>query len=161
MMRARKQQASLNILYRVFLVIRSYPLGEILRHLGKGPPDPLLNVNQQPLQFQTLAQPDCRRWRSVQHALLNLNRLAFRVATGVEDPLGRLREQDAWRFFLLHHPEFVTRDILERLRAATALLEAHFPRRVLPPTYTHDGRFAEVHEYCRGQLRPMMDAWGG
>jgi len=112
------QSNSLVVMYRVFTVAGGYPLGEILRQLGGGPPDPSLNVEQSRLQFQGLAQPDYHRWRTVQQALFNLNRLAFRLAIydaaqpqsdpdASADPLGVLADHDAWRIFLLHHWEFV------------------------------------------------------
>jgi hypothetical protein len=117
---ALTQSRGLVVMYRVFAVARGYPLGEILRQLGGGPPDPSVNVEQGRLQFQGLAQPDYHRWRTVQQALFNLNRLAFRLAIydddaadpaadpdASADPLGILADQDAWRIFLLHHWEFV------------------------------------------------------
>jgi hypothetical protein len=77
---ALTQSRGLVVMYRVFAVARGYPLGEILRQLGGGPPDPSVNLEQGRLQFQGLAQPDYHRWRTVQQALFNLNRLAFRLA---------------------------------------------------------------------------------
>lgn len=102
------------IRHRVFVVARGYPLGEILRQLGGGPPDPTVNVEQGNLQFQTLATPLYHRWQTVQEAILNINRFVFRIAiydpsepeiSG--DPLGLIAEPDAWRIFLLYHWEFV------------------------------------------------------
>jgi hypothetical protein len=101
----------INLMYRAFLVARGYPLGEILRQLGGGPPDPLLNLKKELLEFQTLAQPNYFRWRELQLALLNLNQFAFRLAVSSEkehDPLGKIALPDAWRFFLLHHWEFAS-----------------------------------------------------
>ncbi len=100
--------------HRVFVVARGYPLGEILRQLGGGPPDPSVNVQQGSLQFQTLAEPNYLRWQTVQQALINLNRFVFRMAIydpanpeESGDPLGFLTEPDAWRIFLLYHWDFV------------------------------------------------------
>ncbi len=100
--------------HRVFVVARGYPLGEILRQLGGGPPDPSVNVQQGSLQFQTLAEPNYLRWQTVQQALINLNRFVFRIAIynpadpeESGDPLGFLTEPDAWRIFLLYHWDFV------------------------------------------------------
>lgn len=127
-------------MYKVFMVARGYPLGEILRQLGGGPPEPATNVRRELLQFQTLAQPNYRRWQLVQQAMINLNRLVVRIATYEEpppapaapaqtaptaaeaaaatamrleriaDPLGLITEPDAWRIFLLHHWELIDND---------------------------------------------------
>jgi hypothetical protein len=114
-----REVKTIHVMYRVFAVARGYALGEILRQLGGGPPDPATNVRQELLQFQRLAQPNFRRWSAVQKALINLNRFAFRLALfaidrpaeseelHAEDPLGALVTPDAWRLFLLHHWEFI------------------------------------------------------
>jgi hypothetical protein len=100
--------------HRLFVVARGYPLGEILRQLGGGPPDPSVNVIQGNLQFQALATPAFHRWETVQEAIFNLNRFVFRIAIfdprkpeESGDPLGLLTDPDAWRIFLLYHWEFV------------------------------------------------------
>ncbi len=116
----REQGGRVDVMYKIFMVARGYPLGEILRQLGGGPPEPALNVRQELLRFQTLAQPDYHRWQMVQLALINLNRFVFRLAIydphdldnhdepgDSPDPLGLFTEADAWRMFLLHHWEFV------------------------------------------------------
>lgn len=74
-MRALHEAQAIHVMYRVFAVARGYSLGEILRQLGGGPPDPATNVRQELLQFQRLAQPNYRRWSALQKALINLNRL--------------------------------------------------------------------------------------
>lgn len=130
------REAPLHLMYRVFIVMRGYSLGEILCQLGGGPLDPLQNVDLNQVQFRALAQPNYTRWQAVQRALLHLNRLAFRLATNEHDPLGKLTEQDAWRFFLLHHEEFASVDAHERLKQATALVEKNSGAdiaRELPP----------------------------
>lgn len=123
-MRALHEAQAIHVMYRVFAVARGYSLGEILRQLGGGPPDPATNVRQELLQFQRLAQPNYRRWSALQKALINLNRFAFRLAIfdvdhlttdtdpdkdplHAHDPLGALVTPDAWRLFLLRHWEFI------------------------------------------------------
>lgn len=117
--------------YQGFVVARGYPLGEIWSQLGGRPPDLRKTVDLARLQFRAIARPNLYRWRCVQEALLNLNRLVFRLAvegtvyqqrlkagdseekanrtarTMATDPLGLLMTPDAWRLFLLHHMEFV------------------------------------------------------
>lgn len=66
--------------YQGFIVARGYPLGEIWRQLGGRPPDLIESLDLARLQFRALARPNLYRWRCVQEALLNLNRLAFRLA---------------------------------------------------------------------------------
>jgi hypothetical protein len=95
---------TVNLMYRVFAVARGYSLGEILRQLGGGPPDPAVNARRELLQIQRLAQPNYRRWLAVQQALINLNRFAFRLAIfdpehpeTSQDPLGVLVDPNAWR----------------------------------------------------------------
>ncbi len=178
---------SVAIMYRLFTVSRGYSLGEILRQLGGGPPDPALNVTQELLQFQRLAQPNYRRWMLVQQALINLNRLAFRIAIynpqkpgDSADPLGLIAEPDAWRLFLLHHWEFVDneadaapekldKDLLKEypqprpnsMREATGIVKAAYPNLSLPPNWQTDGRatFEGVRQACRGALADYIRAW--
>jgi hypothetical protein len=114
------------------VVARGYPLGEILRQLGGGPPDPTVNVEQGNLQFQTLANPTFHRWQTVQEAILNLNRFVFRIAIYDEDdsaasgdPVGLLASPDAWRIFLRYHWEFVD----ERSAAPRNYHNAHISKK--------------------------------
>ncbi len=131
--KAFTQEAPLHVMFRVFIVMRGYPLGEILRQLGGGPPDPLQNVDLNQVQFRALAQPNYTRWQAVQRALLHLNGLAFRLAASEDDPLGYLTDQDAWRFFLLHHTEFASPDVEKRLKDATKEVEKSISRVDIAP----------------------------
>lgn len=121
----------ISLKYQGFVVARGYPLGEIWSQLGGRPPDLRKTVDLARLQFRAIARPNLYRWRCVQEALLNLNRLVFRLAVEetvyqqrlkagnsredanrtahamATDPLGLLMTPDAWRLFLLHHMEFV------------------------------------------------------
>jgi hypothetical protein len=174
--------------HRVFVVARGYPLGEILRQIGGGPPDPSVNVEQGRLQFQTLAAPNYRRWQTVQQALVNLNRFVFRIAIYDSshpeesgDPLGFFTDPDAWRIFLLHHWEFVdeaaaapkeyqqTRAFRQRVRlpnftekiaALTEKVKADYPDLVLPPDWQQDLlRLQRVQALCRTELKDFIEVW--
>ncbi len=138
-MAALMKRDDLLLRHRVFVVARGYPLGEILRQLGGGPPDPAVSVEQGSLQFQTLAVPLYQRWQTVQQALINLNRFVFRIAIfdpakpeQSGDPLGFLTEPDAWRIFLLYHWEFVNEATTapkeyRKSKAFTAKERVHLP----------------------------------
>jgi hypothetical protein len=177
-----KQHAT--VLYRVFTVTRGYPLGEILRQLGGGPPDPSINVAPEQLQFQSLAQPDYYRWRTVQEALINLNRFVFRLALyqghyeDSRDPLGFLANPNAWRIFLLHHWEFVdeataapakfqsrrqNRDMVNFTRLIEDVsreIAGIYPDLVLPENWNpQDDRFIQATSICRKKLSHMVDRW--
>jgi hypothetical protein len=177
---------TVNLMYRVFAVARGYSLGEILRQLGGGPPDPAVNARRELLQFQRLAQPNYRRWLAVQTALINLNRFAFRLAIfdpehpeASQDPLGILVDPNAWRLFLLRHWEFVDdlpnaepKRLPKKLkegfrlpagamdRAGAIALEL-FPGRRLPDAWTATDRakMAEARERCGRELAPFIAAW--
>ena len=128
--------------HRLFVVARGYPLGDILRQLGGGPPNPTVNVEQGNLQFQTLATPTFHRWQAVEEAILNINRFVFRIAIydpnefeGSGDPLGLLTDDDAWRIFLLYHWEFVDEASAAPLYSVTVMRsrrEAGNPKASLP-----------------------------
>src|SRR5262249_5202220 len=64
--------APLYLMYRIFLVVRGYPLGEIMQQLGGERPDPAANAKLEQIQFESIAQPKYTQWRQVQEALLNL-----------------------------------------------------------------------------------------
>lgn len=153
------------MLYRVFLVARGYPLGEILRQLGGGPPDPLQNVDKLQLEFRTLAQPNYGRWQAVQQALLNLSRLAFKVGSDEEDALGLLATPDGWRFFLLHHQDFIGPINLAGGKTTTmnavaqGLWENFYPKKVLPDDFGSDPAYRQAKQYCQEQLAPMLARW--
>ena len=157
--KAFTQEAPLHVMFRVFIVMRGYPLGEILRQLGGGPPDPLQNVDLNQVQFRALAQPNYTRWQAVQRALLHLNRLAFRLAASEDDPLGYLTDQDAWRFFLLHHTEFASPDVEKRLKDATKEVEGVFPELILHPNFHQHSEFATLQAKCQALLQPMIAEW--
>jgi hypothetical protein len=181
-----REVKTIHVMYRVFAVARGYALGEILRQLGGGPPDPATNVRQELLQFQRLAQPNYRRWIAVQKALINLNRFAFRLAifdlhnpSASEDPLGVLVTPDAWRIFLLHHWEFIDEGAsaapkglpakyekpfrlpVGALERASAIAERYFPHRRLPDTWDEETKrtIHEAHEQCARELAPFVAAW--
>ena len=175
--------------YRVFVMARGYPLGEILRQIGGGPPDPSVNVEQGRLQFQTLATPDYRRWQTLQQALINLNRFVFRLAiydpSSPEesgDPLGILTDADAWRIFLLHHWEFVDEqatapevyqrkvvlknktklsDFTQKIRIATDhVKEEWYHDLILPANWQQDtAQLHDAQEYCRAQMSDFVAVW--
>ncbi len=177
---------TINVMYRIFSVARGYALGEVLRQLGGGPPDPAVNVRQELLQFQRLAQPDFRRWLCVQKALINLNRFAFRLAIfdmdnpeASQDPLGLLLQPDAWRIFLLHHWEFVD-DVVDAapkrlsqsvkaeyalppgtIQRASAIAESFFPARRLPDLWDEEvkQKIQVAHEKCAEELKEFVLAW--
>jgi hypothetical protein len=71
---------TISLKYQGFVVARGYPLGEIWRQLGGRPPDLIESLDLARLQFRAIARPDLHRWRCVQEALFNLNRLVFRLA---------------------------------------------------------------------------------
>lgn len=185
---ALRERGSVTIMYRVFMVARGYPLGEILRQLGGGPPDPAENVTQELLQFQTLAQPDFRRWYAVQAAMINLNRFVVRLATydpdhadDSADPLGLIARPDAWRMFLLHHWEFLDDDphaapetlpkayrvdvppgALNAIANVTEAVRRWYKDLILPDNWTADEEarrtFAEAQAYCKAHLGHIVKA---
>lgn len=71
---------AISLKYQGFVVARGYPLGEIWRQLGGRPPDLIESLDLARLQFRAIARPDLHRWRCVQEALFNLNRVVFRLA---------------------------------------------------------------------------------
>jgi hypothetical protein len=181
-----RQVGTINVMYRLFMVARGYSLGEILRQLGGGPPDPALNVAQELLQFQLLAQPNYRRWNIVQQALINLNRFAFRLAIfdpahplESADPLGVIAEPDAWRIFLLHHWEFV--DDMDdasppdlphelvvthklprgKMEVADKIALKYFPARRLPDIWdaTVKENIEQARKECAAELKEFVAAW--
>ena len=152
-------QSPITVMYRVFVVARGYPLGEILRQLGGGPPDPLQNVNKNQLQFRTIAQPTYARWRSVQQALLNLNRVSFRIATGESDPLGRLIEPDAWRFFLLSHEDFTDPATMQALKDSASKVLEQYPDYILGDNFQQDPNFKVLQSQCETLLSDMIAKW--
>ena len=154
-----QERSPVTIMYRVFIVARGYPLGEILRQLGGGPPEPLRNVNKNQLQFRTLAQATYTRWNAIQQALINLNRLSFRIAAEEEDPLGRLAEPDAWRFFLLSHEQFSDNVIVKALESVTTKIKEVFPDFILPDDFRSHPRFPQLKEDCVGVLKDMLSSW--
>lgn len=153
------------LMYRAFLVIRGYPLGEIMRQLGGESPDPVKNANLDKVQFESIAQPTYWRWRQVQEALLNLNRTAFRIATGQTgaldmDPLGELTEQDAWRFFLLFHKDFANDSVGARIAQATERVRTVYGGTLsLPPDFRSAPQFQTLQAECAADLRDMLTRW--
>jgi hypothetical protein len=167
------------LVHRIFIIARGYTLGEILRQLGGRPRDPLRSVHRELLQFQPLAQPNYFRWSQVQKALFNINRFAFRLATGEADPLGLLASPDAWRLFLLHHWDFIDADDVapsscpkkyrySKLAVTTTEIKKHvidtwYPDQVLPSDWysTLEGRqtYLEASAYCKQQLQPLVERW--
>lgn len=159
-----KQRTPVYMVYRVFLVARGYPLGEVLRQLGAAPPKLLESTDEQQLQFRSLAQPNYGRWRGVQLALLNLSHIAFKVASNDKDPLEYMAEPDGWRFFLLHHQEFtmpmntpsgrLTVDAI-----AEMFWEKFYPDRILPPNFGADPIYEQAREFCTTYLKDMLMSW--
>ncbi len=92
--------------YRIFQVNRGYTLGEMHRKLGH-PEDWQHSIDKRYRNYQSLARPNYYRWRMIQKALFNINRLSFRLATGMKDPLGFIADPNVWRLFLLHHWDFI------------------------------------------------------
>jgi hypothetical protein len=158
-----RKRSPVYLMYRVFLVARGYPLGEILRQLGGGLPDPTQTVNIEQLNFRALAQPNTERWRKVQEAILNINRLAFRLATGERDPLGLITEPDAWRFFLLHHEDFADSVILPNRstlgRTIQGIWNRFYPESRLPPDFPSDGATQQARAYYQHELAPVIQQW--
>ena len=163
--------APIHLMYRVFLVIRGYPLGEIMQQLGGESPDYAKSAEIGQLQFESIAQPQYTPWRQVQEALLNLNRMAFRVALGalgsdeehvswMSDPLGQLTEQDAWRFFLLYHKDFADGEVAEMLTTAKKrLTDIYGENMVLGAGFRSAPNFEKLQSDCLSDLRLMVDKW--
>jgi len=204
----------LSLKYQGFVVARGYPLGEIWRQLGGRPPDLLESLDLARLQFRAIARPDLHRWRCVQEALFNLNRLVFRLALegsaykssydrqikkGVDedtakrtaeieaasmaqDPLGLLMTPDAWRFFLLHHMEFVDlrghpaadtdpskvavkgnpelQDVTALMETLTQRVKAEYlPDLIVPDDFTTDPNYREARDVCCGRLQHVVASW--
>jgi hypothetical protein len=158
-----KRRSPIYLMYRVFLVARGYPLGEILRQLGGGLPDPTQTVNIEQLNFRALAQPNTERWRKVQEAILNINRLAFRLATGERDPLGLITEPDAWRFFLLHHEDFADSVILPNKvtlgKTMQEIWSRFYPDSRLSLDFPADGVTQQARAYYQHELATVMHQW--
>jgi hypothetical protein len=147
------------LMYRAFLVIRGYPLGEIMSQLGGDSADAKQTTSSDQVQFEAIAQPNYARWRQVQEALFNLNRLAFRIASQERDPLGDLTDQDAWRFFLLFHDRFANESVGDAVVQATDRIWSTYGGLELPPNFQTENRFTQVQTECRALLEPMMNDW--
>jgi hypothetical protein len=167
-------RAPIYMLYRVFLVARGYPLGEILRQLGAVPPVLLDSVRDELLNFQAVAQPVYATWRAVQEALLNLSRMAFKVASEEDDALGHLANPDAFRFFLLRHKDFIGEVIGSDGRATTMdevagefwaqyASQYHLPtRNQLPRDFganKADPIYQQAHQHCSARLDSFLKNW--
>jgi hypothetical protein len=164
-------RAPVYMLYRVFLVARGYPLGEILRQQGAVPPELLQSVNRQLLNFQTVAQPNYASWSKVQEALLNLSRMAFKVASGEQDALGKLAYPDAFRFFLLRHKEFTgqiglvdgeKKTMNEVASQFWEFLSQFYPKYQLPKNFgadESDQAYQQAQKKCQEWLKPMLKSW--
>jgi len=103
------------------------------------------------------------RWRKVQEAILNVNRLAFRLATGERDPLGLITEPDAWRFFLLHHEDFVDSVILPNTvtlgKTMQEIWSRFYPESRLPPGFPDDSVTQQARAYYQRELAPVAQQW--
>jgi hypothetical protein len=168
-------RAPIYMMYRVFLVARGYPLGEILRQLGAKPPLLLQTVKPELLNFQTIAQPVYARWRSVQEALLNLSKMVFKVATEEDDALGKwLANPDGFRFFLLRHKEFIgeitasngdktTMDSVSGEFWGQYASRYQLPgRNQLPLDFganKSDPIYQAAHQHCRDRLASLLKSW--
>lgn len=113
------ERGQINLVYKVFTVALSYPLGEIARQAGVSPEQISRDEDTFSLYALDLARPNYHRWARIQRALFVINRFTFRLALDglerregmlgayyAEDPLGYLADPNAWRCFLLHHWDF-------------------------------------------------------
>lgn len=140
---------------RVFLAARGYPFGEILRQV---------KYESYPLEWRTVGLPNYVRWQEINLALENLDSMAFRIATAESDPLGLLATPDAWRFFLLHHHDFLETAPTQYGSITMAEVEKTFwhrfyPSRLLPRNFGIDHDYAEAREFCEASLGFFIERW--
>jgi hypothetical protein len=91
--------------------------------------------------------------------------MAFKVATDEQDALGQLAHADAWRFFLLHHQDFIAPYKLpsgEETTVAKVALEfwrKFYPNFQLPRNFGQDERYMQAKMYCVEHLEPIIGTW--